>query len=100
MNSKTVTVGALARAFATRVQEELGAHVAEINRRNATPEYRGCCATQDYCDANMLMLDAYGIVADVAEDDIDLEQTMPVMNDAWDMAKAAGFDPARLKEVA
>lgn len=37
--------------------------LAEIRRRNATPDYAGAvCATHDFCDANMIMLEAFEAV--------------------------------------
>lgn len=87
---------ALARAFSEVLREWLSPdEIAEAVRRNATPEYRGCCATQDFCDANMAMDAAFhrltGREPDVAGeregDDVD------AWNAAWDLARAAGFDP-------
>lgn len=43
------------------------AEYAEVLRRNGTPEYSDCCASHDFCDANMAMLDALG--AGLAADD-------------------------------
>lgn len=48
----------IARQFARRVLEYVGRdRMAAIVAKNKTPEYasRGCCATHDYCDANIFM---------------------------------------------
>ena len=49
----------VAKRFAERLREEIGdENYREVLRRNATPEYDGCCASHDFCDANMTMLAA------------------------------------------
>lgn len=90
-----ITAEALAREFSRIVREELGEHLHEIRVRNKRYKREfpnnSICATHDFCDANMLMLEAVSNLTGVPENEIDLEVTMPVMNVAWDMAKAADF---------
>jgi hypothetical protein len=81
---------ALADAFAAIVRRDLREHLPEINRRNATPEYACACATHDFCDANVLMQEAF--------EDLFLRETDPasdldvwLWNEAWSVAKARGF---------
>lgn len=53
--AKTITQK-LAEQFRTTIQEWLTEEeLAEVDRKNATPQYEGCCATHDYCDANEAM---------------------------------------------
>lgn len=63
---------------------------AEIKRRNATPEYSGCCASHDFMDANEAMgrafKQAFGRgpldgVEHMSDEDIAL------WNAAWNQAK-------------
>lgn len=63
----------------------------EVVRLNSTPEYAGCCATHNYCDANELMLTAYAETHAITEDEVELDEAMDEMNAAWDLAKASGF---------
>ena len=80
----------------------------EINRLNATPEYQaGACATQDFCDANQYMLNAFQEVMgeewttpSEAEGDEELERKSEEQSDlmqaAWNIARAANFIPVPL----
>jgi len=70
--------------------------IAEINSRNQG-EYagRGLCATHDFCDPNQAMLDAMeelGIELDVQD-----EKQIQLIDEAWSLAKAAGFDGEKLE---
>lgn len=50
----------IALHFSERLREEIGEEdIKEVVRRNGTEEYIGLCASHDYCDANMTMLDAF-----------------------------------------
>lgn len=87
----------IARKFAEGLTEDLGAGtVAEIVRLNATPAYAGCCASHDFCDANMVMADAFEEVLGHALDAGD-ETHAALVNRAWDLAKNAGFDPKAIQ---
>lgn len=65
------------------------AQIAEINRRNATPNYVDCCATHDFCDPNQAMIDAgalFGIQFDCRfNEDVDLIVA------AWELARNRGY---------
>lgn len=72
---------------------ETQAHVLEIVERNRTREYRdnGCCATQDFCDANMVMLDAWRSVTgrtDVPESEVIDGEDYALWDEAWAVAIA------------
>ena len=91
------TATRIAQDFAARLQAELGPQViAEINRRNATAAYQnGACATHDFCDANVLMLEAFEAVTGRAADPASEAEAM-LWNTAWNTARAAGFAPEYL----
>jgi hypothetical protein len=83
----------LAREFGSKVQEELSRadfrSVLELNRNDSA-----ACHTHDFCDANMLMLEAFKVTFERdpvfltnPEDVADLA----LWNDAWQIAKAAEF---------
>lgn len=57
-----------------------------------------CCASHDFCDPNMAMLEAYAFVHRIDENDIDLqgEGVMEQMNEAWLIAKRADFAPTAI----
>jgi len=80
----------LAHTFCALVRKHLASHMSEIVRRNATLEYSGCCATHDYCDANILMLHAWQKVYGV-EPDPACEDQADSWNRAWDTARESGF---------
>lgn len=79
----------LADAFCSIITSWLPVEtVAEINRRNALPEYAGCCASHDFCDPNQAMIDAmwtFGVAFEPANDG------MKLIDDAWEIAKQRGF---------
>ena len=93
-----VTARQLAVAFARQVRAALTRdQLAEVRRRNDRSVYAGCCATHDFVDANMCMLAAYAFLADEEEGEVDLEAAADVMNEAWAIAKAAGFREEAIK---
>lgn len=73
-----------------------------LDRNKNGPEYVGdmCCASQDFCDANMAMDEAlrnlYGATWDTALNDGSFfEETSrfhPLWNRAWSIAKASEFN--------
>lgn len=88
------TPATLARDFIAIMNTHLRSTVMDaVRAKNLTPEYAGCCATHDYCDANMMMAEAFaerGIEVDVSN----TEHTN-LWNAAWAMARAVGFDGNR-----
>jgi hypothetical protein len=63
--------------------------IAEINRRNALPEYVGLCASGDFCDSNQAMIDAESKLG--IELDPRFNEDVALLNAAWDIAKCSGF---------
>lgn len=86
----------LAARFIVLVAEQLDpADLAEVRRRNMQPRYKGCCATHDFCDANMIMdqawRDSFG-----HEINADDEAQAEIWNTAWAIARRT----ALVQEVA
>ncbi|NSZ73899.1 hypothetical protein G6L74_09115 [Agrobacterium tumefaciens] len=83
----------LAREFGSKVQEELSRAdfhaVLELNRNDSA-----ACHTHDFCDANMLMLDAFKVTFEREPAFLtnpDDAADLVLWNDAWQIAKAAEF---------
>ena len=78
----------IAEAFAANLRQALSPEdYAEMKRRNQTEEYaKGCCASQDFCDANMAMDAAFtkivGRPLDFGSDD-----DTALWNEAWETAR-------------
>lgn len=88
----------LASYFAALVSAEFdSAKLQEVNRRNKLRDYAGACATHDFIDANSLMYGAwcalYFAPPDLAHDD----SVSDTMGQAWQIARNAGFDPAKIE---
>jgi hypothetical protein len=92
----------LARFFSTVLRKWLtDSEILEINTANAASGYDvSICASHDYCDANMAMLEAVSNAIGIPVDDIDIDVSDPrfceMVNAAWAIAKQADFDPQRL----
>ena len=93
-----MNVQQLAREFARELSKELGPlKLSYVNANNATPAYRGACASHDYCDANICMLIAF-IRVYGGYPKPDSEYDVKLMNAAWEIARSAGFEISRIKE--
>lgn len=55
------------------------------------------CHSHDYCDANMAMLEAMQSFGFDCDEIIHDEQKTALWNEAWNIAKAARFNPKRFK---
>lgn len=63
--------------------------LAEINRRNSTPEYSGCCASHDFCDPNQAMVEALEVFG------LDFHPRLcDLVNEAWGIVSRSGFQDA------
>lgn len=90
-----VELASVTQTLANKFCEIVGEYFAhdelsEINRRNTTPAYSGACATQDFCDANLLMHQAF---VEILGRDVDpsADTDCNLWNAAWNIAKAKGF---------
>lgn len=85
-------VDQLAEAFREAILAEAGPiKAAEIDRRNKEPQYANCCASHDFCDANMPMAEAFEATIGRAPNPSN-EDDAAIWNAAWDKAKTAGFE--------
>ena len=80
----------LAEEFSRIVRKELAEHLDEILERNRTLFSKSCCATHDFCDANMLMAEAF---SEVVGSGIDMgnDDEVKLGNAAWHMAAQNEF---------
>lgn len=87
----------LAARFSAIVRAELSDHLGEIRAKNLQPDYAGpVCATHDYIDANLLMLDAFRDVTGreaVPQSKADAR----AWSEAWAIAKGRAFHPTEAK---
>lgn len=84
------TTQIIATKFVATLREWLTAEeFAEMKVLNETdPTYKGdCCASHDFCDANVAMADAFAEVMGHQVDG-DNEADCKVWNDAWELARA------------
>jgi hypothetical protein len=83
----------LAREFCRQLHSQLGGDTMQlVNARNDYMEFEGdhsSCATHDFCDANMVMLDAIKAICGFT--DYHFAQN-EMINAAWDIARKARFD--------
>lgn len=81
----------LATTFARELLAEIGAgNLQVVRNRNASPYYAGCCASHDFCDANMVMAAAW-IATAGREFDMDSDADVASWNAAWGIAKRDAF---------
>lgn len=89
----------LAEAFRQQVRADVLAlchpdSIAEIDDRNDQPAYVGCDAAHDFVDANESMAEAF-LAAIGSEPDMDDDDTLDLINDAWGIAKRHGYGDPR-----
>ena len=82
----------MAERFADLLAEEIGPDKFErIKALNRTPEYASpICASHDFCDANMVMAQAFEEVAGHAPE-ANSESDADIWNAAWDHARQKGL---------
>jgi hypothetical protein len=87
------TIG-LATIFGGKVQERLTREqfreAVERNKAQAEGWANPVCHTHDFCDANVLMLEAWAEMFG-GEPDPASDEDAELINDAWFIAKAAEF---------
>lgn len=85
-----------AREFSKIVQRDLADHLPEIIDTNRYID-SFACATHDFCDANELMAEAMQTALGLSRwPDLENDEMLEIWNGAWELAKAANFDPARI----
>ena len=77
---------ALALKFVELLRADIGeTDYIEVKRLNRTEAYKNCCASHNFCDANMVMLEAaesFGFGVPETDD-----EDVALWNAAWDFAK-------------
>lgn len=91
----------IADKFSELLLAEIGAdNLRLVNKRNTTQEYAGACASHDFCDANIVMDEAFrtvkGITIDENSDEyfevMQEDANMVLWEKAWNKAKEKGFN--------
>lgn len=92
---RTYLIYRLSETFSRIVRDRFAYDLKEIVRKNRLTEYEHSCATHDYCDANMLMKNAF---VEVQGYDFDPSSTMDrcLWNDAWSRSAQREFVPTPL----
>ena len=81
----------LAFQFAKVLKEWLKPEqITEVIKRNTLEKYQGCCATHDFCDANMAMAEAFKRTFN-REFEFGNELDSTLFNGAWYIAKQNQF---------
>ena len=86
----------LAGAFAKEIREALSPETlnrVQVLNRYYTDKYGEdrACATHDFIDANVCMLDAFKKTFPGTEPDPAIQIVSDLMNEAWSLAKKEGF---------
>jgi hypothetical protein len=88
---KMDTVAQLSSAFREKMRSYFPSEtLAEIDRRNKFEADSSVCHSHDFCDANMVMLEAF-IEVSGRDYDFGSDADMDLWNEAWDKTKADGF---------
>ncbi len=82
----------LAQAFSRVLRQWLTAEqMREVVARNRAEQYgKGICASHDFCDANMAMLEAWESLS-TTQQDCQSEEQARIWSAAWDIAKGKEF---------
>ena len=91
----SATAEQIARAFSDKLIAYNGVRlIKEMNRRNGTPAYKDCCASHDFCDANMVMLAAFeslGLPDPLERLATGVAPDFTLWNEAWELARSNKF---------
>jgi hypothetical protein len=90
-----VTPEQLAKSFGGRLANRIGDEnmklVITINKDISD----GCCASHNYCDANMVMYEAmsedFEIAFDIGGETAESESQIKLWNEAWNLARGNDF---------
>lgn len=84
----------IARQFCVLLREYLGDEKVNVAAAlNDAEKDSGVCHTHDFCDANMVMDEAFRKIGRPIKEVPPDDATTDLWNGAWGMAKAAGFVP-------
>ena len=90
---KSPTAEHIAEAFRKIISEWLDEKTVKAIDSENKSNSDGTCATHNFCDANMAMMEAFeGFGIDpLPEDDAEREAMTDLWNRAWNIAKEQGF---------
>ena len=91
----------IARQFAAALTELLGPHTMRaIVDRNASEPHPDVCHSHDYCDANVVMMDAFlSLGFECSSEPAEDSGIGFVWDEAWALAKGAEFDLYKLDAI-
>lgn len=80
----------LAKKFSSILREWLTEEEMRLVNQKNSDRLDGSCASHDYCDANMAMVEAFAAMSgeSISNENIDL------VNDAWHLARRSKFNVA------
>ena len=84
---------AVATNFSILMREELDeGEIKEVNKRNAELE-DWLCASHDFCDPNMVMMDTINQTFQMTDEDWELDGLFwsEIMDNSWHLANLSGF---------
>ena len=82
-----------AENFCILLRQELDeGEIQEVNKRNAELE-NWLCASHDFCDTNMVMIDTINQTFQITNEDWELDGLFwsELMDNSWNLAKLSGF---------
>lgn len=91
-NERAELIDRIAATFTAKLFDALGLlTMNEVVQRNRTEESPKVCHSHDFCDANVVMADAF---AEEAGHDIDMDDAghLDVWNEAWELARGSRFE--------
>jgi hypothetical protein len=81
----------IGKEFSSILLRDLGIDVMrEVIEKNSTEKYEGVCASHDYCDANVVMAEAFNKICG-REIELGSEEDCFWWGEAWNYAKANSF---------
>lgn len=81
----------LAKQFSVDLLKCIGAEsMARVVTKNKTAEYTDACASHDYCDANMVMIDSWRTIMKRGHR-MNSDDDLSLWNNAWTLAKQNSF---------
>lgn len=99
-DGEVITEIDVAKEFCIVIGEWLkGWKLEKVILRNRAQHSPSVCHTHDFCDANMAMVEAFEFFGlDTPEDQYGAT-SFKLWNDAWDLAKRAEFNSAKVQEL-
>jgi len=92
MTKHSINILKVAKQFSIVLNQWIPEKLYEVNLRNKEQSYieHNCCATHDFCDPNQAIIDAFSVVFG-REPSVKNQKDNMIINNAWLIAKTAGF---------